>query len=507
MKRIKLSHRKKTDTNEPAAPARRDKRPRTKIRTKIMAGFLVFTVVIAVLLWVLQILLLNPFYSSIKKREVRAAAQAITAHLESDELDRLLRNLVIDKDMSVLITDSRGRRLYGYTKSTLSASYLETYNAYDLIEVFNFTHTHGDHYLSGYEQPLPSGEIKNGIIYAATPADSQGNYYLILLDAQITPVDSTIDTLKIQLVWVTAVMLLLGTLLAVWIARHLTRPIEAINRGARQMADGDYSIRFAETGSRETCELAQTLNHTAQELSKVESLRHELLANVSHDLRTPLTMIKGYSEVMRDLPGENTPENIQIIIDEATRLNLLVNDLLDLSRLEAGAVKLELTVFSITDSIRETLNRYKKLSDFTFFFDPAEDIAVRADELKISQVLYNLINNAIHYSREEKVITVSQERMPDGWVRVSVTDRGEGIPADKLADIWERYYKIDKEHRQTQEGTGIGLSIVKNILFLLGGKYGVNSREGAGSTFWFELPVVPEEKGPSADDSSAVQKV
>ena len=219
-------------------------------------------------------------------------------------------------------------------------------------------------------------------------------------------------------------------------------------------------------------------------------MRRDLLANVSHDLRTPLTMIKGYGEVMRDLPGENTPENVQIIIDEAERLTSLVNDLLDLSKLESGVVPLEKASFNLTESIRLILHRYDKLADYSFPFAYEEDVWVNADELKISQVVYNLVNNAITYSGADKTITLRQT-LREGKVRVSVTDTGEGIPPDKLQDIWERYYKVDKEHKRAQMGSGLGLSIVKNILDMHGGAYGVESQLGQGSTFWFELPLSP----------------
>ena len=194
---------------------------------------------------------------------------------------------------------------------------------------------------------------------------------------------------------------------------------------------------------------------------------------------------------MRDLPGENTPENVQIIIDEAGRLNDLVNDLLDLSRLQAGVLELKRERFDLTESIREILTRYDKLADFKFPFEPGESVYVVADKLKISQVVYNLINNAVNYAGEDKTVALSQEVMGD-HVRISVTDTGEGIPQDRLRDIWDRYYKVDREHRRAQVGTGLGLSIVKNVLDLHGGSYGVISELGKGSTFWFQLPIDKE---------------
>ena len=335
------------------------------------------------------------------------------------------------------------------------------------------------------------GGTEEGILYARTVRTKSGLNRLILLESELTPVDSTLETLRVQLSCLTVVMVLLGGVLAFFLSRRIARPIAAVNESAKSLAKGQYEIRFEGSGCREVAELADTLNYAAEELSKVEGLRRELLANVSHDLRTPLTMIKGYSEVMRDLPGENTPENVQIIIDETERLTNLVNDLLDLSRLEAGVVPLDRTRFNLTESIRAILTRYDKLAGYHFPFQAGEAVWVCADELRISQVVYNLVNNAVTYAGADKTVSLCQT-VENGKVRISVTDTGEGIPADKLKDIWERYYKVDKEHKRAQVGTGLGLSIVKNILDLHGGSYGVESELGKGSTFWFELKLAEE---------------
>ncbi len=358
----------------------------------------------------------------------------------------------------------------------------------DLRAIFNEVNLQGGRKLTTYTSPFTyqDGARPEVILYAEVMRTASGWNRMILIESEITPVDATVETLQVQLVCVTGVMVLLGGLLAYFIARSISRPVAAVNEAAKELARGNYEIHFAAGGSKEVSELAQTLNYAAAELSKVEGLRKELLANVSHDLRTPLTMIQGYAEVMRDLPGENTPENVQIIIEETERLTSLVNDLLDLSRLESGAITLERTRFDLTQSIRAILRRYDKLASYSFPFEAEEDVFVTADELKISQVVYNLVNNAITYAGEDKTVTLRQT-VENGKVRISVSDTGEGIPQDKLKDIWERYYKVDKEHKRAQVGTGLGLSIVKNILELHGGAYGVESEEGKGSTFWFEL--------------------
>ena len=194
---------------------------------------------------------------------------------------------------------------------------------------------------------------------------------------------------------------------------------------------------------------------------------------------------------MRDIPGENTPENAQIILDETTRLTNLVNDMLNLSRLQSGTQTLTLTEFSLTQEIREILARYNSLTKrdgYHIVFDYKEDVTVEADQVRMSQVIYNLVNNAVNYAGQDKEILVSQ-RLKPGFVRVEVIDHGEGIEPEKLELIWDRYYKVDKTHRRAVVGTGLGLSIVKSVLEMHNAKYGVESAVGEGSTFWFELPL------------------
>lgn len=481
---------RENQTGAPAfVPYGKPSRKPARIGWQIGLGFGVFVLVIAVLLWVFQIALLGPFYRRIKTAEVQQTAAEVLPLLEEEDLDDRLRELSNDRGVVIAVTDETGEQFSGW-KPTQRKSLLETLTRTALKEKFDEVNLEGGSRLTTYESPYryQNGSRPEVILYARIVRTASGLARMVLIESEITPVDSVVDTLRFQLICVTAVMILLGALMAVFIARNIARPVAAVNESAKELARGNYRIRFEESGSREVSELAQTLNVAAEELSKVERLRRELLANVSHDLRTPLTMIQGYSEVLRDLPGENTPENVQIIIDETKRLTDLVNDLLDLSRLESGVVELDKSTFDLTASIRAILSRYDKLADHCFPFEFDREAWVTADELKISQVIYNLVNNAITYSGEDKTVTLRQT-VENGRVRVSVTDTGEGIPADKLKDIWARYYKVDKEHKRAQVGTGLGLSIVKNILDMHGGAYGVESTLGEGSTFWFELPL------------------
>ncbi|NCC77481.1 MAG: HAMP domain-containing histidine kinase, partial [Clostridia bacterium] len=315
---------------------------------------------------------------------------------------------------------------------------------------------------------------------------------VILLNTMLSPVTATVDTLRIQLIYVTLILIALSLGLALLLSRRIARPIVRINEQSKQMAAGDYSVRFAAGDYREIGELAETLNQTVVELGRVEALRRELIANISHDLRTPLTMIRGYAEVMRDLPGENNPDNVQVIIDESNRLTSLVNSILDLSKLQSGASQFEPSDYDLTESIRDIIARVSKLTEaegYQIAYVANEQAVVHADAARIEQVLYNFLTNAVHYAGPDHQIEVRQT-VRAGWVRIEVVDHGEGIPEDQLQHIWERYYKSDKLHRRAVMGNGLGLSIVKNILEQHGARFGVDSRPGEGSTFWFELPVI-----------------
>ena len=193
--------------------------------------------------------------------------------------------------------------------------------------------------------------------------------------------------------------------------------------------------------------------------------------------------------VLRD---ENTPENVQVIIDETERLTELVNDVLDLSKIKAGTRKPEFEVFDLTETVGAVLQRYEKFKEkeqYTIIFEKIDGISVMADRTMILQVVYNLVNNALNYTGEDKTVVIRQT-VSNGRVRVSVTDSGMGISDADLPYIWDRYYKVDKVHKRAVVGTGLGLAIVKSILEAHGAVYGVESQIDQGSTFYFELDAI-----------------
>lgn len=496
---------------------------------KLLYYFLLFGFLIVIVLWVFQSFFLESFYTATKSAQVEKNAHVISKSIEENKNAMgTIENVASYNSLSVYVYDSTSLFTLKYLceyDSPVTNLKFETYDVYSYYRQAEkndghymfITSNHKENSLKGqFERQFISeyssddtarrGSIKytenereenvQNMVYADIIPLQDGSECFLIVTSSITPLTNTVEIVRDQLVIVSIVFVLLAVIISLYASRRIAKPISKTNTAAKELAKKNYDVDFNARGYLEVEELNETLNYAKTELAATERLQKELIANISHDLRTPLTMITGYGEVMRDLPGENTPENIQIIIDEATRLSTLVNDLLDLSKLQSGAIQPQKTEFCLTDSIENIFARYAKLKEqdgYNILFESNEEVYVYADELKISQVIYNLVNNAINYAGEDKTVIVTQ-KVTGKKVVIEVTDHGDGIPAEKLEYIWDRYYKVDKEHKRGVIGTGLGLSIVKGILDSHRAHYGVRSTLGKGSTFWFELDIVSVKK-------------
>lgn len=491
------------------------------IKWKIFCYLLSFIVILLILLWLFQTVYLDVFYKSIKKKELKSAGENLISVIDDTDLAEAVETISGNYDICILITDSEGEKLFSAEaapgcsihklhRNVIVRLYQQTVEQGGVLELKTKEIEPGmadrDEELSDIRFPagmdrepdrfnrmpnMPDNSENESVVSIRVVTAASGTEYVIFLNSVISPVGATVHTLRIQLVYISVILILLSLVIAFIISRRVSRPIIVINDTAKELAKGNFAVEFNGKDYREISELSDTLNHTAKELSKTDVLQKELLANVSHDLRTPLTMITAYSEAMRDLPGENTPENVQVIIDETRRLTVLVNDLLDMSKIQAGVTVLETKEYDLTESIRAATDRHAKLLEpygYVIEFQYRKHIIVEADEFKIFQVIYNLISNAVNYTGTDKKVLIRQS-MAAGRVRIEVTDSGAGIPESELNNVWERYYKADKNHKRALMGSGLGLSIAQNILKLHHAEYGVESREGMGSTFWFELKI------------------
>lgn len=515
------------------------KRKHLSIKWGIFAGILVFLAILLLLLFLLQTVYLDDIYKAAKKNTLNNANDKVEQILD-DQLGNLsvmeqqLDELTAEYDIDIQISGEDGTLLYSSLRmyeNTLPKRFYQDFYKRAKENGGGFTEEFaGDIQRDPFELLTKNGELPekptgdrneagqppqnentgNGVSLDQTPPSGiaqesmvsvriltiSSTPYLTIVSARLTPVNATVQMIRQELIFVSIIMIILALVLAMVISRFISKPLSQMNESAKELAKGNYDVEFHDQSSLEISELGSTLNYTARQLKKTEQLQHELIANVSHDLRTPLTMIQAYAEMMRDIPGENTPENVQVIIDEAGHLTGMVNDLLDISKLQAGVTQLNKTHFNLTANLEEAVQRIGRMAsanEFTIelICDNDKEIFVDADEFKIYQVVYNLINNALNYSGDSRHVTVRQECIGD-TVKVSVQDFGLGIAKENLPLVWERYYKIDKEHRRSFNGSGLGLAIVRKILELHNAQYGVDSTLGQGSTFWFCLKVSDE---------------
>ena len=314
----------------------------------------------------------------------------------------------------------------------------------------------------------------------------------IFVNTSLVPLDDGIKMLKNQFIYIAFIILLMSTIVSYFISKRLSIPIIRINNKAKFIGQKNYDVSFDEdTNILELDELSNTLNKATRELGKTDEIRRELMANVSHDLKTPLTLIRAYAEAARDLDydtKEKRDQDLNVIVGETERLTILVNDILELSKLESNVLKMDIQEFNLKELINSLIAKFDILKNDGYIFNVVcdDNIIVKSDIKKLEQVIYNLVNNAINYTGDDKIVTINVIKKRKN-VRVEVTDTGQGISKENLELIWDKYYKVDKTHKRNKYGTGLGLSIVKSTLINLGYKYGVNSKIGKGTTFYFEI--------------------
>ena len=457
------------------------------LRSTIWVYFAGFTFAILCLVWFFQVFTLDRYYEASMRAKIHKTVSAISANFDGDMPSKsktLVEDLAYDNTMTVVITRRNG-------STVISADFMGGYSA--------LTQDYGIN-LFEYRTKVESSEEGNFLSVTTNYRFNTTEYlyggrlgddYYLFINASLEPIGPAAEVIKEQLVFITLMIFFLALFISLMLSNRLSRPFKHITESADRLASGDYSTHFEGGGYAEINELSDALNYAASEISKVDSLRNDLIANVSHDLRTPLTMIKAYAEMIRDLSGDNPEkrsEHLKVIIDEADRLSELVSNLLELSKLQNGSIALECRQFSVAEFIRNALSRYQLLSEqqgYEFSVEADPDVICEGDEARLSQVLYNFINNAVNYSGDSRKIIIRQRNF-ESVVRIEVVDFGVGIERDKLPLIFDRYYR-DEHTKRDVVGTGLGLSIVKEILRLHGRRFGVQSEVGKGSTFWFEI--------------------
>ena len=331
--------------------------------------------------------------------------------------------------------------------------------------------------------------------FAACIKLKDGGQYKLLVRYPVTHIAELVKQTEIYLLLVGLGAFVIAFLISYSLANKLSGPLREISGTAQKLAGGNYDVQFNSMQYAEIAKLSDTLNYMKDEIKKSEDFRKELLANVSHDLKTPLTMIKAYASMIKEISG-NDPEkrdkHLDVIIEEADRLTGLVNDILSTSKITAGLEQLNKKVFNLTELLYGVINKFSYLQEtqgYSIMVDVEAELYTLADEEQIYQVIYNLVSNAVNYTGEDKTIYVSLKfNAEENRINFAVRDTGKGISEDELAHIWDRYYRSKDSHLRPVKGTGLGLNIVKVILQKHGFNFGVKTKQGEGSTFYVDFP-------------------
>lgn len=488
------------------------------ILSKVWLGITSLVLIILLIIWLFQVGLLNHFYINERSNILLNEGHKLSSMVEESEDFRLISQDVIQEietfgssyNARILIIDSANNILFyntpkhsfkgnrpllnkdtnradetedDFIRRTLSYFYNDVVLQQNVLEGNIFTRVKVDQRFSERRSITVGVPIKNkGKVVGYT-----------FLNSPLAPIDETISILKKQLSIITFTSLIIGTLLALLFAKHFTKPIRQITDTAKKIAKGDFTATVVLDSKDEIGDLGDTINDMSEQLGQIENFRRDFIANTSHELKTPISLIRAYAELVKDISDENnssTNDHLQVIIDESNRLNDMVEDILYLSKMESGYSKLEIQSFPIVDIINNVMGKLSFLSsikgiDLTLEID-SKEILILGDKEKIHQVFYNIVNNAINHSHENGKVTITVSNTSD-IVRVDIIDNGKGIPKEDLPYIWDRFYKVDKSRKRDDSGTGLGMAIAKNILEAHNFKYGIESDVDKGTIVWFEM--------------------
>jgi len=455
------------------------------LRNKIWVYLIIFSLTTLSFLWLFQVIFLDSYYEWYKVKEIDKIADKLLKNDSIIDIKKTLDEISFKEGICIDVIYANSE-VYSSNSLNRGCMGLSSNDPEYLKNKIDFKNSNEDKKV----YKLVNKRFNNKIVMYGVKLN---DYYYIFINSSIEALSSTTNILGSQLVYVTIIVMILSLLISYFISKRISKPIIRISNTAKKMANGNYNINFEiNENIHELNELVNTLNETKEQLSKTDTVRRELLANISHDLKTPLTMIKAYAEMIKDISyddKEKTFKNLNTIIDETDRLNLLVNDILELSKIQSNVEKVVLEKFDLNLLIESVLDRFSYLSEtkkYKVKYNGIINTIIKADKKKIEQVIYNLVSNAINYVGNDKLIIINLIEAKN-YYRVEVIDHGKGIKQEDLNLIWDKYYKTDKTHNRNTIGTGLGLSIVKNILELHNYKYGVNSEKNKGTTFYFDI--------------------
>lgn len=456
---------------------------KNNLKKEILKYLIIFAIIILSFLWIFQAIFFKAIYKEYKLNEIKQTANIINKNKNKITQEQI-NELALDKSVCIEIDNNNYELIYNSTyfgKGCIRNKEQTLKYKFDFISNNKKKQT--------YEIEDKSQNV-NTYVYAIKLDEEQ----YVFINASIEPVDSIEQIIRKELLIITIIIVILSLILAEIISNIISNPIKKISKEAKKIATGNFNINFNnDSNIEEINELTSSLNYAKEELNKTEELRQDLMANISHDLKTPLTMIKAYAEMSIDLHNNNEEkrkQDVEIIKEEVERLTNLVNDILDLSKMQSKVDELNIEEFDLVKLVENILKRYEVLKEkenYNFIFKHnKKETKVKADKKKIEIVIYNLINNAINYTGSDNKVIINIEDKEE--IKLEIKDTGKGIKEEDIPYIWDKYYKNKKKHKRNLIGTGLGLSIVKKALELHKFKYGVETKINKGTTFYFQIP-------------------
>ena len=484
------------------------KRKASTFQGKLWRYFALLTVIILALIWVFQTVLLQSSYERMVTRNVESVAESMMYRATDSDFETWLNETAAENSLLIFVTDTQGQILYAADEHnsvyTVHSEAKDDTNSNPYRQGEQNWQKGQAHYLTlpaSYSAFLErvkeseSGKIAypsedgSAFIYGFR-LNVSGTEAIGYISTPLTAVGSTVKIIRAQLLLVTLISLAAAFGLSWLLARRFSAPVAWLSMQAKRLADGQFDTSGTKGVSAEMDDLSDSLTQAARDITEARAYQKDFLANVSHDLRTPLTMIKGYAEMVRDISWRDDGKreaDLSVIIREADRLTALVNDIVDYSGMESGRAEMKRERFSVSQMAENVIAQFDPLCSqegYNIQSEIAPGLFTDGDEAQLSRVLYNLLDNAITHAGEDQTVLVRTMQKQD-QIRVEVEDHGEGIPEDVLLHVWERYFRA-AQRKRNKKGSGLGLAISREIIERHQGSYGVESTN-QGSVFWFEV--------------------
>ena len=471
-------------------------------KLKLWLYFVLFTALIFIVLWLLQTVFLQNFYNDMLISNIKTTAEQIEKSCTDENFGEIIDRLSLSNSILIYITDSDANIIYSSDQFKGVTSKNHDSNGKRLVD--------GAKHFGSYRN-LPDGfgeflfalstsengtyeNTVNGIYtYGKYILSESQEKYILYIKTTLDAVGATVDIIRVQLIWGTALSLITGFILSWFIARSFARPVAMLTKKAEHIGEENFSVNFQKGFCSELDELNDVLDETSRKLKQSRTFQSELLANVSHDLRTPLTMIKGYAEMVRDISRtdeEQCHADIEVIIREADRLSAMVNEILEYSEMQSAETQPAFEKVDFSGLVRRVCGNFQ-----TFYSrenghiqtDIQDNIKINGNAGRLERAVYNLLDNAVRHNSGGHPVEFHLY-CRNGQAILCITDHGTGIPEEERKHIWNRYYTY--RQRDKKGVSGLGLAIVRQIVEMHKGLCTVESTLGQGSTFSIVLHTV-----------------